>query len=118
MQSQDTKWYKCDRCGKNLSSYHSLWRHKKKCLYRLAPYHTRNREIPTFDGSEFGTDKPKSKETMDQIQRLVLNQKCPKNITHSDDPLKNQVVQSVLGQKDLLKPPQFQGQNYRNLRCC
>ena len=22
-------WYTCSRCGKNLSGYHSLWRHKK-----------------------------------------------------------------------------------------
>ena len=25
------KWYVCEKCGKNLSNYHSLWRHKKKC---------------------------------------------------------------------------------------
>ena len=24
-------WYTCENCGKTLSSYHSLWRHKKKC---------------------------------------------------------------------------------------
>ena len=25
------KWHQCVRCMKNLSSYHSLWRHKKTC---------------------------------------------------------------------------------------
>ena len=25
------KWYSCSNCGKNLSSYHSMWRHKKNC---------------------------------------------------------------------------------------
>ena len=25
------KWYKCEKCEKTLSSYHSLWRHKKTC---------------------------------------------------------------------------------------
>ena len=28
------KWYNCEQCGKNLSSYHSLWRHKKTCKNR------------------------------------------------------------------------------------
>ena len=32
----------------------------------------REREIPTFDGSEFGTGKPISKETMDKLRRHVL----------------------------------------------
>ena len=27
----DKKWHICDKCGKTLSSYHSLWRHKKLC---------------------------------------------------------------------------------------
>ena len=25
-------WYTCENCGKNLSSYHSLWRHRKTCI--------------------------------------------------------------------------------------
>ena len=25
------KWYTCNDCGKNLSSYHSHWRHQKTC---------------------------------------------------------------------------------------
>ena len=25
------KWCVCEKCGKTLSNYHSLWRHKKKC---------------------------------------------------------------------------------------
>ena len=26
------KWNTCNNCGKNLSSYKSLWRHKKSCM--------------------------------------------------------------------------------------
>ena len=25
------KWHQCTDCGKNLATYHSLWRHKKSC---------------------------------------------------------------------------------------
>ena len=64
----ENKWHTCDRCSKTLSSYRSLWRHKQKCPHELAPY------IPTFDGSEFGTDKTKSKETMDELKRFVLGE--------------------------------------------
>ena len=28
------RWHAC-MCGKRLSSYHSLWRHRKKCNFRL-----------------------------------------------------------------------------------
>ena len=30
-----------------------------------------SKEIPTFDGSEFGTDKPKSKGTMNKLKQFV-----------------------------------------------
>ena len=29
--SLSKQWHGCDRCGKTLSTYHSLWRHKKIC---------------------------------------------------------------------------------------
>ena len=32
------------------------------------------KEIPSFDGSEFGTDQTKSKETMDELKRFVLGE--------------------------------------------
>ena len=35
-------------------------------------------DIPTFNGSEFGTGKPKSKETMEKIKRIELFNKCMK----------------------------------------
>lgn len=31
------KWYTCAKCGKNLSSYKSLWRHRKSCSGSLSP---------------------------------------------------------------------------------
>ena len=65
MQKQ---WHVCDRCGKKLSSYPSLWRHKQKCLEKV------RREIPTFDGSEFDGTKPKSKETMEKLKQHLMKQ--------------------------------------------
>ncbi len=68
----DGKWHQCTSFGKNLSSYHSLWRHKKICQSdgqkRSASSFD---EIPTFDGSEFGTGKPKSKATLDRMERSI-----------------------------------------------
>ena len=35
VKSVETKEYRekvCEKCGKTMSSYHSLWRHKNKCL--------------------------------------------------------------------------------------
>ena len=73
-------------------------------------------EIPTFDCSEFGTGKPKSKETMDKLRRHVLgdNTKAespPLKTTRMDSSLysndeskvKSQIVNSVLSQRPMIK---------------
>ena len=63
--------HECNLCGWKFSRKYNLKQHlsnrKKPCLKSAAadPY------IPTFSGSEFGTGKPKSKETMAKIERLV-----------------------------------------------
>ena len=31
MIQSEKKWHTCSGCGKNLSSYRSLWRYKKNC---------------------------------------------------------------------------------------
>ena len=91
----ENKWHTCDRCNKTLSSYRSLWRHKQNCSRgAAAPY------IPTFNGSEFGTGKQKSKETMEKIERLVQGRSSP-----SSSPSRNQAA----GQKK--SPAAAAGQN-------
>ena len=51
------KWYQCGDCGKNLATYHSLWRHKKSC-----------KSIPTsLSISEYGNDK------REQVDDGILN---------------------------------------------
>ena len=59
----------CNKCNRKMRSDH-LKRHMKThengsiCA----------KEIPSFDGSEFGTDQTKSKETMDELKRFVLGE--------------------------------------------
>ena len=70
------KWHQCTSCGKNLSSYHSLWRHKKNCQTDGVGVGQKRSvssfdEIPTFDGSEFGPGKSKSKDTLTRMERVV-----------------------------------------------
>ena len=68
-------WYTCSKCGKILSSYHSLWRHKsnsqstttqRKRHGRAVEARTsqplvtvgQKRPISTFNREEFGSGKP------------------------------------------------------------
>ena len=41
------QWHSYGTCGKLLSSYHTLWRHKKNC--RSAPYNIPTSDITTFN---------------------------------------------------------------------
>ena len=59
----------CKICFRNMRS-DNLNRHMK--THDKHGYLQQQKEIPTFDGSEFGTGKPKSKETMDKLRRHVL----------------------------------------------
>ena len=40
MMQSKKKWHTCTGCGKNLSSYRSLWRHKKNCRQASGDVHT------------------------------------------------------------------------------
>ena len=69
----------CSTCGKSLASRQSLWNHKQKCAVGLKSHHVppingQKRasmdEIPTFDGSEFGTGKPKSNATLNRMESI------------------------------------------------
>ena len=87
----------CNLCGWKFNRKYNLKQHltnrKKPCkIKRLKSF-----DIPTFDGSEFGTGKPKSKETMDKIERLVQSRS---RSPHRLDNEKNRAVQSILGQKE------------------
>ena len=51
-------------CGANFSRKSNLQRHKRDSCWKHIGV---KQDIPTFDGAEFGTDKPKSRETMEKI---------------------------------------------------
>ena len=61
----------CEICNRNMRS-DNLKRHMKS--HKNGSTWSKPKEIPTFDGSEFETDKTNSKETMDQLKRFVLNE--------------------------------------------
>ena len=55
------KWYSCNKCGKTLSSYHSLWRHRKvtcgkENVNKHVNKHVKCGEIPKFSSDEFIPD--------------------------------------------------------------
>ena len=69
----DQQW-KCDVCGKNLSSYHSLWRHKKTVHLKMKTAAAAAvKDIPTFNGSDFLSGNP-SKETMKKLKDHIKSQ--------------------------------------------
>ena len=61
----------CEKCGDNFTRKNNLERHKKQSCDGSKKEKKEEVYIPTFSGSEFGTGKPKSKETMAKIERLV-----------------------------------------------
>ena len=94
------KWYTCDSCAKKLSSYHSLWRHKKICgsgpSYKASHHHIHSFNVDDskrlavkrpFDVMYNGAEK-ETESTNPKIQSLldaVINdssspQVNPKNI--------------------------------------
>ena len=51
----------CDKCDKTLSSYRSLWRHKKKCPKLLVPYSS------TLNGSRFQANVDQGNEETQEV---------------------------------------------------
>ena len=91
------KWRVCDRCGKTLSSYRSLWRHKNTCKGNFShpskvaesnecrAGSKRPMEFVKFSSDEFGPGGvPKSAETLTKLVKLVneraSHHEPPKNI--------------------------------------
>jgi len=75
------KWHQCLSCGKNLSSYKCLWRHKKNCRSNAVDekrlIHSSD-EIPTFDGSEFLNGNPKP-ETLARLEKFLNRRRSTNN---------------------------------------
>ena len=57
------------------------------------------KEIPTFDGSEFGTDKAKSKETMNMLKQLVETDPDPSKIARMEPNI--EVLEEIMKPKSL-----------------
>ena len=104
----------CDQCRTTFTRKSNLTRHKNSHCKHITPLIYN--EIPTFDGSEFGTGKRKPKETMDKLGRHVLgdNTKAespPHKTTRMNSSLysndeskvKSQIVNSVLSQRPMIK---------------
>ena len=67
--------HSCDRCGTTFTRKNNLTRHKEgRCKSVITRFAGEKRssmdEIPTFDGSEFGTGKPKSKTTLNRMEAI------------------------------------------------
>ena len=71
----------CEECGDKFTRKNNLERHKKESCRGSKKKEEEEEEeeeevyIPTFSGSEFGTGKPKSKETIAKIERLVQSRR-------------------------------------------
>ena len=87
------QWHTCPNCGKKLSSYHSLWRHRKQCKLSVNPSinvstskicemkvgekQPHCNEIIHFKSSEFKDGKSKSLETLNKLYELVNSELPP-----------------------------------------
>ena len=82
----------CNKCGKELANRHSLSRHRN--IYckvggaRVGEKRSANdiEEIPVFDGAEFVTGKPISKETFTRMEKLYAPQRTVNNIINATTP--------------------------------
>ena len=97
------KWHTCEKCAKKLSSYHSLWRHKKICrssLYNVpavsvirdrSPIRSRFPDMSTLNAGfvkETRPTNPKIKSLLDEIindnstdkSQSTIPQSIPNNI--------------------------------------
>ena len=77
------------------------------------------REIPIFDGSEFGTDKPKSKETMDKIKKMVIDQQRRRDEGGSEPPRKKVAREGQVSvSTNSIDQPKTTNQNDQSSRSC
>ena len=64
------KWYDCTQCGKNLSSYHSLWRHKKTCRNRPQSSPPNQSHPPVTDDMQVSPPDEAQEDRADRTQVL------------------------------------------------
>ena len=83
----------CEICNRNMRSDH-LKRHMK--THKNGSIWLKPKEIPTFNGSEFGTDKPKSRETMNKLRRFVLNKDAEETPRKVSRVQANEILNSIL----------------------
>ena len=69
---QQKQWHECDKCGKNLSSYHSLWRHKKKSLQDNIDVST-NRIIGEKRKRNEAEERPSKKPKIQALADATIN---------------------------------------------
>ena len=106
--------HSCDQCRTTFTRKSNLTRHKNSRCKLVTPLIYN--DIPTFDGSEFGTGKRKSKKTMDKLRRHVLGDntaaeppphkatRVDTSLYSNDEPKVNsQIVNSVLSQQPMVK---------------
>ena len=60
----EKKWFVCDDCGRNLSSYKCLWRHKKTCASNHVDGLTDRQEdiLPQYEKYSSGAKRAASSE--------------------------------------------------------
>ena len=88
----------CDRCGASFARKDILIRHKINSCKAVV------KDIPTFNSSEFGTDKAKSKETMNRLNQFVESEKPRKiaRMEQTSSELKQNILPDVL--EEIVKP--------------
>ena len=88
----------CDRCGARFARKDRMTRHKINSCKTVV------KDIPTFNSSEFGTDKPKSKETLNRLNHFVESEKPRKiaRMEQTSSELKQNILPDVL--EEIVKP--------------
>ena len=100
--SKSTKWFDCNQCEKRLSSYKSLWRHKKICNYNVDNRSTLNLPICTQEQDHLAVNN-KDTELNTHIDRIIND--SPSDVEHIGNNVNNtEIVLSLPFSNDLTTP--------------
>ena len=98
--SKSKKWFDCSQCEKRLSSYKSLWRHKKICNYNIDNRSTLNLPICTQKQAHLALNH-KDTELNNHIDRII-NDSPSSDVEHIGDSANNtEIVLSLPFSNDL-----------------
>ena len=98
--SKSKKWFDCNQCEKRLSSYKSLWRHKKICNYNMDNRSTLNLPICTQKQAHLAVNH-KDTELNNHIDRII-NDSPSSDVEHIGDSGNNtEIVLSLPFSNDL-----------------